>query len=218
MASVSPYGGPTEIGTRTPRTRRHLARRPIKFRAVTVVPLNDEIALADTCDQSTDVLIVDLAAPERLPAIPARHLSDYAVATPRIILLTDGDHADLDAVQAAWGAVAVLTKPVDGALLHRVVRAVIAGPGRASSLEHLSTLATARRLACTTVRCPRCRWLLYLGGANLTGGIVAGRRDGDVGMLTCPGCGQVHALRAPANGRATTMSASAAHQLAGRGL
>ena len=198
MASRIAVRGPAGVGSRALRTQRHLARRPIKYRPIATVPLADEIALADTCDQSTYALIVDLAAPERVPVIPARHPSDYAVAAPRIILLTDGDRADLDAVQAAWGAVAVLTKPIDSALLHRVARAVIAGPRRAPAMERLGALATARRLACTTVRCPRCRWLLYLGGANLTGGIVAGRCDADEATLTCPGCGHLLAFKAPA--------------------
>lgn len=202
MASVSTFPGPTEIGPGALRARRRLARRPIKFRAVTVVPLTAEVARADTCDQPPYVLFVDLDAPERLPAVLAPHLSGYAVAMPRIILLTDADEAHLDAVQAAWGAIAVLTKPVDGTLLHRVARAVLAAPRHASAMEQLGAPAAGRHLACTAVRCRRCRWLLYLGGANLTSGIVASRRDEDGGTLTCPGCGHANAFNAPANGRA----------------
>lgn len=139
------------------------------------------------------VLLVDLAAPDSRSFDLVSHRAAGGASLPAAILLADADAGVLEAVQRGWGAVAVLAKPVEASVLLGVVRAVLDDPERAAALEDILAAAIAQGFSPATLRCPRCRWLLYLGHPDYRNGIVSGTRRGQT--VACPGCR--HALRLP---------------------
>ncbi len=114
-------------------------------------------------------------------------LHDRVLDLPPLVLLASGTEEQIVAAQRASGAVAALPKPVDGDLLMGIIEEIVAHPHRATTLERTLATLIQRGHEPFSVRCPACRWLLYLGAPDYVSGIFAGHRYGH--LVTCPGCG-----------------------------
>src|SRR5579859_5178103 len=154
------------------------------YQTFTAGTVADTIAILSRCVPA--VLLLDVLLPDGDTGTLVSGLRARGVPMPPTVLLSAGSQEQIAEAQAASRAVAALSKPFDVDAVVAVLERLIEHRKGVATLEHMLATLADRGRDIHALRCPSCRWLLYVGAMDFVSGIFSGKRYGT--SVVCPVC------------------------------